>query len=117
MSAGGTSGQAYDELYEETACREIGSYYLWLMEQMQLPIDGSLLDVSCGAGEVVRLAVQHGLTAVGVDISEVVARKANHELGPFGMIAVSPGEHLPFSDNVLILSPISAAWSTSMIRH
>lgn len=34
---------------------------------MHLPARGTLLDVGCGEGQVSRLAVKHGLSAVGVD--------------------------------------------------
>ena len=96
--AGSASGQAYNALYENESLSQIESYYLWLMEQMRLPPSGSLLDVSCGAGEAVRLAAKRGLTATGIDISEVVARAAFRNVKPLGSISVSAGEHLPFPD-------------------
>ena len=98
VAAEDNSGQAYNDLYEEESLSQIGSFYLWLMDRLHLPSSGALLDVSCGAGEVVRLAVQRGLTATGVDISEVVARTARRNVPPRGSIGVSAGEHLPFAD-------------------
>jgi len=89
---------AYDDLYEETGLSQIQSFYLWLMEQLRLPKQGRLLDVSCGAGEVVKLAGEHGLKAVGVDISEVVAHTAQEKINKQGWISVSTGENLPFPD-------------------
>lgn len=92
------SGRAYNDLYEETSLAQIQSFYLWLMEYMRLPTQGRLLDVSCGSGDLVRLAGQHGLEAVGVDISEVAARSASRNVGSSASIGVSVGEHLPFPD-------------------
>lgn len=92
------SGRAYDELYTDTSLAQIESFYLWLMERLSLPMSGTLLDVSCGSGEVVRLAAKRGLRAVGVDISEVAARAAQRNVQPSGLIAVSAGEHLPFPE-------------------
>lgn len=90
------SRAGYDSLYSETSLSQIRSYYLWLMKVFQLPRQGRFLDLACGAGELVRLAGQHGLQAVGVDISETVARRALPRLRPYGALAVSAGERLPF---------------------
>lgn len=90
------SGDAYDALYEEQSLAQIPSFYLWLMEQFDLPARGKFLDISCGSGELVGLAVKRGLTAIGVDISEVVARRAYQKVQPAGAIGVSVGECLPF---------------------
>ena len=57
----GEAGRAYDALYSETGLSQIESFYLWLMERLRLPTSGTLLDVSCGSGEVLRLAGQRGL--------------------------------------------------------
>jgi len=92
------SGEAYDALYEQHSLSQNESFYLWLMDRLTLPPSGTLLDVSCGAGEVVRLAGQRGLRAVGVDISHVVAQTAHRNAGPLGQFAVSVGERLPFED-------------------
>ncbi|HKZ87477.1 MAG TPA: methyltransferase domain-containing protein [Anaerolineae bacterium] len=92
------SGRAYNALYEEESLSQIESFYLWLMDRLHLPASGTLLDVSCGAGEVVRLAMKRGLKAIGVDISEVVAREAYRNSGRQASVAVSAGEHLPFPD-------------------
>lgn len=90
------SRTAYDDLYKGVKLSQIRSFYLWLMEKMQLPHHGRLLDVSCGAGEVVQLAAERGLETVGVDISEVVALIAQQKVGIHAHICVSEGENLPF---------------------
>lgn len=92
------SGEAYDTLYQVESLSQIESFYLWLLDSLRLPPTGRLLDVSCGAGEVVRLAARRGLQATGVDISHVVARVAHRNTAPEGRIAVSNGESLPFLD-------------------
>ena len=93
------SGQAYNALYEEASLSQIESFYLWLMDQLYLPNSGRLLDVSCGSGEVVRLAAQRGLAATGIDISIVAAHAAHRNVQPAnGTIGVSAGERLPFPD-------------------
>ncbi len=92
------SGQAYNALYAQASLSNLESYYLWLIKQMRLPSSGRLLDVSCGAGELVRLARLRGLQVVGIDISLVVAHTAYHSVQPTAEIAVGAGECLPFPD-------------------
>ena len=90
--------RGYDALYDATSLSQIDSFYLWLMKKLHLPTQGRLLDVACGAGEVVRLDGQHGLQAVGLDISEVVARSAAQRVKPQASIGVSRGENIPFAN-------------------
>lgn len=92
------SAEAYDALYAEHGLSQIESFYLWLMDRLALPSSGALLDVSCGAGEVARLASERGLHAAGVDISLAAVRTAQHNIGSGARVAVSQGEHLPFAD-------------------
>lgn len=91
------SRQAYDHLYSAESLSQIESFYLWLMDRLDLPSSGRLLDVSCGAGEVVRLAQQRGLAATGIDISEVVARTARQNAPAPSHILAGAGETLPFA--------------------
>jgi 2-polyprenyl-3-methyl-5-hydroxy-6-metoxy-1,4-benzoquinol methylase len=87
----------YDELYQEGELSQIPSFYLWLMDRLRLPAKGRLLDVSCGAGELVKLAARNGLRAGGIDISETVMQATKRHLEYDGFIAVSAGEALPFA--------------------
>jgi SAM-dependent methyltransferase len=92
------SRRAYNDLYSSSSLSQIDSYYLWLLERFALPAGGRLLDVSCGAGELVSLARQHGVEAVGVDISEVVAHTAQRRAQGTGRFVVGAGETLPFGE-------------------
>lgn len=92
------SGHAYDALYGQESLTQLQSFYMWLIETFRLPDHGTLLDISCGTGDVVRLASRRGLTAIGVDISEVIARRAQQNVQPKGAIGVSAAESLPFQD-------------------
>jgi SAM-dependent methyltransferase len=89
--------QGYNTLYEQASLSQIESYYLWLMKKLKLPAQGRFLDVACGAGEVVRLAGQRGLQAIGLDISEVVSQTAARKVKSFGQIGVCQGEYIPFA--------------------
>jgi ubiquinone/menaquinone biosynthesis C-methylase UbiE len=89
----------YDALYTVSSLSKIESFYLWYLDQMHLPAGTSLLDVSCGAAELVRLARDRGLAAVGIDISPVVLHLARRRVQMPVPLAVADGEHLPFADS------------------
>jgi SAM-dependent methyltransferase len=89
----------YDDLYEKTSLSQIDSFYLWLAKQFNLPDHGTLLDLACGAGEMVRLAGLRGMRAVGLDISDVVARAASWHVQSYGTIGIGQGESIPFADD------------------
>lgn len=91
------SREGYNSIYAETTLSQIESFYIWLFKQMKLPPNGRLLDLACGAGEVVRLAGQYGLNATGVDISHEAAHKALKQVQPSGTITVGSGEQIPFA--------------------
>ena len=62
----------------------------------RLPAEGRVLDVGCGEGQVTRLALEHGLCAVGLDpagaqIDEAQRRRRARAVSPGGEAAVSPG--------------------------
>jgi len=56
-----------------------------------------LLDVSCGAGLLLRAARDRGVLANGVDLSDAAVRLA-HEVAPDAGVAVGTGEDLCFRD-------------------
>jgi ubiquinone/menaquinone biosynthesis C-methylase UbiE len=58
---------------------------------------GPLLDVGCGAGELVRLAVAAGRSACGIDLSPGMCRRARR-IVPEARFAVARFEALPFAD-------------------
>jgi SAM-dependent methyltransferase len=93
------SDKAYDAIYQEADLAQIESFYLWLFDHIPIPETGTLLDVSCGSGEVLQLATDRGLKAVGVEISKVIALKAAQQKSEGVTICVAAGEKLPLTDN------------------
>jgi SAM-dependent methyltransferase len=74
------------------------SFYLWLLDKIPLPSKGSFLDVSCGTGELVRLANSDGLNAVGIDFSSVVTHRAARAGSGEAAYLTAAGESLPLAD-------------------
>ena len=89
--------RAYDRIYGTRAFRHLDSLYLWILGLLNASPGQSLLDVSSGEGKLVYFALQQGLHAFGVDLSEVALKKgvADYSLGP---VCVSDAECLPIAD-------------------
>lgn len=98
------SREAYNSIYDEGGLSQLESFYLWIVRHIKLPDRGRLLDVSSGAGEIVRLTAKNNLNSIGIDISESAARSASRNLQTDPSIkqrtafCVSSGEALPFAD-------------------
>lgn len=89
-----TTQKSYDSFYSKQGFSIRDSFYLWYLELMQLQKNEILLDVACGKGRLVQLAVQHGIQALGVDFSKegVYAGRGVEDRG--GWFA-GDGEFLP----------------------
>ena len=80
----------------------------------RLPAEGRVLDVGCGEGQVTRLAVEHGLCAVGLDpagaqIDEAQRRRRARAVSPGGEAAVSPGGEAAYARGSLLDLPVGDA--------
>lgn len=91
------SKDAYEEIYGADEIRHPDSFYQWLLGLLDAQPGRLLLDISCGVGSLPRLASQAGLTAHGVDLSEVALRVAHRE-APEVEWVVGNGELLPYTD-------------------
>lgn len=71
--------------------------YPIFLDLLRASAGSNLLDVSCGAGFLLKAATQRGIKAYGIDISDeavTIARKT----APAAEIQVGKGEDLPFPD-------------------
>ena len=80
----------------------------------RLPAEGRVLDVGCGEGQVTRLALEHGLCAVGLDpagaqIDEAQRRRRARAVSPGGEAAVSPGGEAAYARGSLLDLPVGDA--------
>jgi SAM-dependent methyltransferase len=66
---------------------------------LELRSGEKILDIACGSGYWTRkLAMSHGCTAVGIDVSKrAISTARRHHNGSYCKFALSPAETLPFS--------------------
>ncbi len=93
----GWTRQAYDEIYDTHGIRQLDSFYLWLLDLLDLAAGGRLLDVSCGEGVLTKFALERGVRPHGLDISWVAIRQASSEAQ--ADYVVGDGERLPYADD------------------
>ena len=92
------SREAYNRIFSEQGLtRHLDSYYLWALGLLRPRRGRRLLDMSCGAGQLLRFAAEMGLDSYGLDISDVAARLAK-DAAPRAKVIVGDGEGLPFPD-------------------
>ena len=86
---------SYDRIYSEKGLRQNDSFYLWLLRLLKPNPGKTLIDISCGEGRLVSLAVQMGLQATGVDFSFSAVSIGSRE-SPNLNWCIGNGECLPF---------------------
>lgn len=92
-----SSKAAYEHIYSTKGIKHLDSFYLWLLNLLDVQPGRRLLDVSCGVGSLPRLAARARLEAHGVDFSEVALRVACKE-APEVRWVVADGERLPYPE-------------------
>lgn len=93
------SREAYNRIFSKQGLtRHLDSYYLWALSLLRPHQGKKLLDMSCGAGQLLRFAVEMGLDSYGLDISDVAAQLAK-DVAPKAKVVVGDGEALPFPDD------------------
>lgn len=94
---GQSTQTAYNHLYQERDILMRDSFYLWLLELIAPQPGESLLDVACGQGRLVQLAVAQGINATGTDFS-YAGMLANAQRTPQAKWLLANGEALPLAD-------------------
>jgi len=90
--------QAYDDIYANQGILHRDSFYLWLINLLKPQAGQTLVDISCGQGQLVVLARQMGLLGIGLDFS-IDGLKKGYLCLPQSIWAVGDGECLPLQDN------------------
>ena len=94
--AGLSPQTTYERLHAGGKLRQLDSYYLWALRKLNIRPGRSLLDVSCGTGRVIDLALERGTSAYGIDISlEAIRRGSSRTSSRF---IQGDAQQLPFPD-------------------
>lgn len=86
----------YERLHADGKLGQLDSYYLWALRKLGVPPGRSLLDVSCGTGRVIDLAVARGIAAFGIDIAYEAVRCASSRT--CSRFVQGDAQRLPFLD-------------------
>lgn len=87
---------AYDQRFSKGDLRETDGFYRWVLRRLNPVGQGSLLDVSCGEGHLLRWAHElHGLDICGIDLSKVALVRAQ-ALAPRARLVRCDGTQLPY---------------------
>ncbi|MCB9148961.1 MAG: class I SAM-dependent methyltransferase [Caldilineaceae bacterium] len=93
----GTTQDAYDAFYQERELLMRDSFYMWLIELLEPTPGRDLLDISCGHGRLVQLAMRKGLHAIGLDFS-IAGMERGIKKTPKARWVNGDGEQMPFAD-------------------
>ena len=91
------SRQVYDGIYQVTDIALRDSFYLWLMKLLDWQADDVYLDVSCGHGQLTKLACQQGIDAHGLDLSQMAIESDHPE--PEHQLVVGNSQWLPYAND------------------
>lgn len=90
-----TTQLLYDQLYRHASVKQHwDSFYEWIIALLRPQYGAKLLDVSCGTGQLLKVARKAQLQAIGIDFSTVAVRRAQMH----GTAWVANGECLPVAD-------------------
>lgn len=90
---------AYDRRFLEGDLRETDSFYRWVLGHLRPHRIGTLLDMSCGEGHLLRWAHElFGLNVWGIDLSEIALARAR-AVAPSARLLCCDGINLPFGNS------------------
>jgi len=89
---------AYNAIYRSAPLVQCDYFYKWLLGVLKPQAGKRLLDVSCGAGMLLKFAGDAGLQAYGIDISDAAVEDAKRR-APLAKLVVGNGEALPYPDD------------------
>ncbi len=95
------AAQYYDQIYGRKGVNAMRpyDYYKQVFDYLGKTVPGlKIADIGVGTGHILRVAVEKGLEAYGVDISSEAVRISRQNV-PSAKLEVAPGEKLPFQDN------------------
>lgn len=70
-----------------------------LLEELKKNVEGKLLDVGCGTGNILCKLVNEKRELFGIDLSENMVRECRKRMESHAEIKVADAEHMPYEDN------------------
>ncbi len=89
------AGGVYDAIYRRSPLRDQPRFYSWILKRASANARERILDIGCGAGDLLHAAAAAGIEAWGVDISREALRQAQGAV-PRARLALADGARLPF---------------------
>lgn len=74
-------------------------YDLWLDKYLPILKNGKILEIGCGLGNNAQYLVEHGLTEIATDLSEVAIKNIQEKLPTIKTKQVDISKKMPFKDN------------------
>ena len=99
----------YNQIYRGDAINQMDSFFIWILRLLQAKSGARLLDVSTGRGQMVHLARQRGIDAIGIDFSTTACQSLRAKRRVEFSAAMD--NDCPLQRSLLISSPISVALS------
>ena len=93
----------YNKLHSTVRLAEKPRFFRWTLDRLEATARGTaILDIGCGRGGLLAAAMERGLAATGVEISDAALAAARAEV-PGARVALADGERLPFRDGAFPL--------------
>lgn len=73
--------------------------YQPLLDELDKNVEGKLLDVGCGTGNILCKLVNGERELFGIDLSENMVRECSKRIGSYADIKIADAEHIPYKDN------------------
>ena len=87
----------YDMIYKGDAINQMDSLFLWILSLLKVSPGQTLLDISTGRGQMIKLAHLQKINAYGLDFSGTACQIAASKTP--GAICCGDGHSLPFAAN------------------
>jgi ubiquinone/menaquinone biosynthesis C-methylase UbiE len=92
------SREMYEDIYRQSDISQRESFYIWLLDILDLKPEDKYLDVSCGLAQLVALAQESGVSAHGLDSSFEALLSARKATKRFQLV-MGDAQNLPYASN------------------
>ena len=91
--------------------------YQPLLDELDKNVEGKLLDVGCGTGNILCKLVNGKRELFGIDLSENMVRECSKRIGSYADIKIADAEHITYKDNISVAFPEAFNNITTGIKY